>query len=793
MENLHKKHLLLRKFSYIMIMYMYNIKRGAMTNIRKKLKLYILLSILTASTIAMGVGLVGANDAMAEESEEYVVTGDTNTPAVAEPSFSVVVPELNALEITLPSRVVAIDVTPTPNTPSFASTDVEIKVGTSNETGYTLTMLPIYNNVATTVLTRTEAINGDTPTIDTLAEKSGGYTASEFENSSSTVNAWGYMLADSHIETTNYLPVKASAVTLNHYYQPVDSDPTTVTLAAKVSAAKPAGQYETTLRFTAVANAVTYAINFNRGRADSGVSVPSQMTGALNSSATTTVSLNGAEPGSWTGYAFTGWCSAVPTLSNNADVCPDGASSYASTSNITMSPENDIVTLYAMWSVRSFGINIKASTGVSRVSLRNQYTSEEICYATTTSSVSCGNLNYGTTYNLVATMATGYSFSGWTLDPNDGTLGSTSSASTTFTVGTQGTLISPSATLNSHTVTVTFAGSGVNSVAFYNATYGTSTATNNGGTGTATLRYNVPYTATASIASNYEISGWTSGTNTGVSATGATNPITVTLTGDADGTLTVTGKSSKLYMQGLNGASCVTGSTTTVYDSRDEQAYSIRRLSDGKCWMIKNLNLPGGTTVEPTKSDMTSGSYTLNASSTSGFNNDSGNFVYNSGNLSNTCTGSGCYSYYSWCAATAGSCSETTANGTNVSSSICPKGWKLPTATTSNANAQTNNNWKTGDFYALAKAYGANLESNYYESAGTFYNNAGPGTTPNFLLAGYYYGGSFGLGGSRGSSWSRTSYSSTNAYNLYFDSGGVYSAGYNSRRYGFAVRCVLSE
>ena len=117
----------------------------------------------------------------------------------------------------------------------------------------------------------------------------------------------------------------------------------------------------------------------------------------------------------------------------------------------------------------------------------------------------------------------------------------------------------------------------------------------------------------------------------------------------------------------------------------------------------------------------------------------------------------------------------------------------MPTATTSNANAQTNNNWKTGDFYALAKAYGANLESNYYESAGTFYNNAGPGTTPNFLLAGYYYGGSFGLGGSRGSYWSRTSYSSTNAYNLSVDSGGVYSAGSNTRRNGFAVRCVLSE
>ena len=779
MENLHKKHLLLRKFSYIMIMYMYNIKRGAMTNIRKKLKLYILLSILTASTIAMGAGLVGTRDVMAEESEEYVVTGDTNTPAVAEPSFSVVVPELNALEITLPSRVVAIDVTPTPNTPSFASTDVEIKVGTSNETGYTLTMLPIYNNVATTVLTRTEAINGDTPTIDTLAEKTGGYTASEFENSSSTVNAWGYMLSDSHIETTNYLPVQASAVTLNHYYQPVDSDPTTVTLAAKVSAAKPAGQYETTLRFTAVANAVTYAINFNRGRADSGVSVPSQMTGALNSSATTTVSLNGAEPGSWTGYAFTGWCSAVPTLSNNADVCPDGASSYASTSNITMSPDNDIVTLYAMWSVRSFGINIKASTGVSRVSLRNQYTSEEICYATTTSSVSCGNLNYGTTYNLVATTATGYTFSGWTLDPNDGTLGSTSSASTTFTVGTQGTLISPSATLNSHTVTVTFAGSGVNSVAFYNATYGTSTATNNGGTGTATLRYNVPYTATASIASNYEISGWASGTNTGVSATGATNPITVTLTGDADGTLTVTGKSSKTYMQGWTGCSAMTiGTTTTLYDSRDETAYIVGKAKDSKCWMLQNLKLGAKAS-----------SYTLNStnSATNGFTLNGklsdGKFTYSTNNGNNYtndssqfyCTSDyGCY--YNWYTATAGSGTSATGSNVTVNYSICPNGWNLPTGGSS------------GEFQALYGQYNSAALMLVDNPTTTKENTAGK--IPGFLLGGRYnYYGANSVG-SFGYYWSRTAFNGQYGYNLYLNTSSVNPAGNGSKYYGSSVRCL---
>ncbi|MBR3055797.1 hypothetical protein IKG64_00545, partial [Candidatus Saccharibacteria bacterium] len=137
--------------------------------------------------------------------------------------------------------------------------------------------------------------------------------------------------------------------------------------------------------------------------------------------------------------------------------------------------------------------------------------------------------------------------------------------------------------------------------------------------------------------------------------------------------------------------------------------------------------------------------------------------------------------------------SSVTTNGYNAAYSICPKGWRLPTSTTSNANAQTSPNWKTGDWYALATAYGANLESSYYQNAASFYNNAGPGTTPGFLLAGYYNNGSFLNGGSRGFYWSSTARSSTSAYPLYFNSGYVDSANIDSRRYGFSVRCVYGD
>ena len=252
------------------------------------------------------------------------------------------------------------------------------------------------------------------------------------------------------------------------------------------------------------------------------------------------------------------------------------------------------------------------------------------------------------------------------------------------------------------------------------------------------------------------------------------------------------------------------GDTLKLKDSRDNTEYEIGKLKDGKCWMIENLNLAGGTALSAENTDVdatyinsftTSNNLTkdgntikLPASDTAGFDQNNYSFVYNSGNTTD-CGASGqntpCYSYYSWDATTLGSGRTIAAENTDAEQSICPKGWRLPTS-----GADSNNGWKRGNFYALAKAYGANLESDYYDyssaTGANFYNNAGPGTTPNFLLAGYYYDGSFGSGGRYGNYWSSTSYSSTNLTRyLYFDSSSVYSAGYYFRYGGFSVRCIL--
>ncbi|MBR3269931.1 hypothetical protein IKG07_01645 [Candidatus Saccharibacteria bacterium] len=255
------------------------------------------------------------------------------------------------------------------------------------------------------------------------------------------------------------------------------------------------------------------------------------------------------------------------------------------------------------------------------------------------------------------------------------------------------------------------------------------------------------------------------------------------------------------YMQDLDPNLCTT-TPQTVLDRRDSKEYTIARLADGQCWMISDLNLAGGTVLNADTSDVPTDNYfTLPASSTSGFISDTVAYVYNSGNETTNqadCTSTQpCNSYYSWLTATAGgkdaSGTAVTGNGYNAAYSICPKGWRLPTATTSNAPAQTSPNWKTGDFYKLATAYGANLESASSQSSPVFYNNAGPGTTPNFLQAGVYNNNAFQSGGSLGYYLSSSSYSSTQFYYLYFSSSAVYSAHILYRRIGFPVRCILDE
>ncbi|MBR0465770.1 hypothetical protein IJJ02_03250 [Candidatus Saccharibacteria bacterium] len=272
-------------------------------------------------------------------------------------------------------------------------------------------------------------------------------------------------------------------------------------------------------------------------------------------------------------------------------------------------------------------------------------------------------------------------------------------------------------------------------------------------------------------------------------------------------TINVTSKPLSPMQNWTGCSSLAQGDTKEVYDTRDNETYLIGKLKDGKCWMLENLNISGGTALSSTDTDFestytlpttngwttSSGKLVLPASSTSGFSTNNYAYVYNSGNKEN-CGASGqntpCYSYYSWDAATLGSGRSISANDTDAPYSICPKGWKLPTAYTTSAS-----NWQTtSDFYVMAHQYGLDSTTSTSESDSDFYNQAGPGTLPNFLLAGNYGYGSFINGGNYGSYWSATSGSNTSsARYLVFSSSSVNSANSYNRCMGYSVRCVLGS
>ena len=268
--------------------------------------------------------------------------------------------------------------------------------------------------------------------------------------------------------------------------------------------------------------------------------------------------------------------------------------------------------------------------------------------------------------------------------------------------------------------------------------------------------------------------------------------------------LTMSSSCLKPYMQDVDDNQLAemmpnVGDSTTLYDKRDEQEYTVAKLADGKYWMTKNLNLAGGTTLSSVTTDFDS-SYsipttqgwqaggTLPESNASDFSNDNYAYVYNSGNT--TCSSSSpCYSYYSWDAATLGSGRNISTDNTDAPYSICPKGWKLP-STYNGTNDST-------DYRALMIGLGgSNSIQNYTSSTtpkgATIYNKLVVAPY-NYVLPGYYRDntGALRSGGSYGFYWSSTSYSNnTDARYLRIYSNAVDSARSYGRRDGFAVRCV---
>ena len=268
--------------------------------------------------------------------------------------------------------------------------------------------------------------------------------------------------------------------------------------------------------------------------------------------------------------------------------------------------------------------------------------------------------------------------------------------------------------------------------------------------------------------------------------------------------------------------------STKIKDKRDEQEYTIRKLADGNCWMTENLRYginPDGTghpwvaadadlTDNPNATKMADLTYNASSPNTggrikngsSGMKTANGSYsaFYSSGdsytepyiniyNANTVATYDGKTKYgvqYNYCAATGGTVCNTDSMSEDATSSICPRGWKLPGMTDSATGSDATTDGSVKSYNNLANSYG--------------YSNTSLGLTGmlsspiNLVRAGNARNGSLGYRSSsgRGYYWASTRYTSnTFAYHLYlYDNYGNYVYKVNDFRYdGCSVRCVSAS
>ena len=266
------------------------------------------------------------------------------------------------------------------------------------------------------------------------------------------------------------------------------------------------------------------------------------------------------------------------------------------------------------------------------------------------------------------------------------------------------------------------------------------------------------------------------------------------------------------------------GTVARLTDARDQKQYWVTKLADGNCWMTQNLDLDLSTSkaLTPDDSDVSRSWAPKNDTLTDGTKTTSdyeaewswnlGDYVLTTPNAGTSCGTSGisnfgdCTSvgfqsvagmtpmtdgdatdvisgntynahyhvgnHYTWNAATAGT--GGTITSAEATDSICPKGWRLPTSTSS------------GEYQALMNAYSI--------SSNTDGSTALVSAPLYFVRSGYVTSGSLGYAGYGGYYWSSTAGSSTiGAYGLYFGSGSVNPSSSPYRYRGQSVRCLASQ
>lgn len=246
------------------------------------------------------------------------------------------------------------------------------------------------------------------------------------------------------------------------------------------------------------------------------------------------------------------------------------------------------------------------------------------------------------------------------------------------------------------------------------------------------------------------------------------------------------------------------GDIISLTDGRNGQTYRIKKMQDGKCWMIDNMKYKGegitianigdgteGIALGKDKLNTIDGS--SNASSTgAGTNFDKAFFdspmgigyCYDS-SLQGSYTK--CGYLYNWYAATAGTGAYGAgAQGSNATASICPTGWRLPSGgENANSDLAILNSSMANNTFTSPGFYDETIDYTY--ARGWQYSGDWSG-----VMSGGQSGSLF-FQGQNGFYWTSTFGTTGSARVLYFHSYGIGAgAGSNEMYYGFALRCVMN-
>ena len=211
------------------------------------------------------------------------------------------------------------------------------------------------------------------------------------------------------------------------------------------------------------------------------------------------------------------------------------------------------------------------------------------------------------------------------------------------------------------------------------------------------------------------------------------------------------------YMQDVTASDLATfmpnnGDTKVLYDKRDENRYTITKITDDIYWMTDNLNARMDT-ISAELSNFSGEDFHITVAKSleeldKCRSTDEGCSLYDENNPE--------YKpeygvYYNFCAASAGTQDCDNVNRSNATEDICPAKWRLPTSaemtTIAGADTIDKNPVLAGNYNSWGEAWLVGYEGEWYSASGSTYR---------YLLTYYGYGATWSAGSRSAGSYLRS-------------------------------------